>query len=164
VNYVITLFTTGNESLHEISNENGVRLVNFATSKNLRVKSSMFPNRNIHKYTWASPDGKTRSQIDYILVDRQRYSNVLHVQLFRATDCDSDHYWMVAKVRDRRALNKQRSHRLHMERFNEQFRVEVSNRFAALEHLDAEMDSNRSVALEDLDAEVEINSPWETIR
>jgi hypothetical protein len=26
--------TIGNESLHEISNDNGVRLVNFATSKN----------------------------------------------------------------------------------------------------------------------------------
>jgi hypothetical protein len=32
--------TTGNENLHEISNDNGVRLVNFATSKNLRVKST----------------------------------------------------------------------------------------------------------------------------
>jgi hypothetical protein len=30
--------TTGNESLHEISNDNGVRLVNFATSKNLSQK------------------------------------------------------------------------------------------------------------------------------
>jgi hypothetical protein len=29
----------GNKSLHEISNDNGVRLANFATSKNLRVKS-----------------------------------------------------------------------------------------------------------------------------
>jgi hypothetical protein len=51
--------TIRNESLHEISNDNGVRLVNFATSKNLRVKSTMFPHRNIHKYTWTSPDGKT---------------------------------------------------------------------------------------------------------
>jgi hypothetical protein len=48
----------GNESLHEISNDNGIRIVNFATSKNLRVKSMMFPHRNIHKYTWTSPDGK----------------------------------------------------------------------------------------------------------
>jgi hypothetical protein len=30
--------TYGNESLHEISNDNGVRLVNFATSKNLSQK------------------------------------------------------------------------------------------------------------------------------
>jgi hypothetical protein len=40
-----------NESLHEISNDNGVRLVNFVTSKNFRVKSTMFSLRNIHKYT-----------------------------------------------------------------------------------------------------------------
>jgi hypothetical protein len=41
----------GNESLHQDSNDNGVRVVNFATSKNLVVKSTMFPHRNIPKYT-----------------------------------------------------------------------------------------------------------------
>jgi hypothetical protein len=42
--------TIGNESLHEIINDNGVRVVKFATSKNLTVKSTMFPRRNIHKF------------------------------------------------------------------------------------------------------------------
>ena len=42
--------TIGQESLHQDSNVNGVRLVNFATSKNLVFKSTMFPHRNIHKY------------------------------------------------------------------------------------------------------------------
>jgi hypothetical protein len=46
--------TIGNESLHEISNDNGVRVVNFATSKNLIVKITMFPHCNIHKLTWIS--------------------------------------------------------------------------------------------------------------
>jgi hypothetical protein len=32
--------TIGNGSSHEISNDNGVRIVNFATSKNLVVKST----------------------------------------------------------------------------------------------------------------------------
>jgi hypothetical protein len=36
--------TIGNESFHETSNDNGVRVVNFATSKNLVVKSTMFPH------------------------------------------------------------------------------------------------------------------------
>jgi hypothetical protein len=64
----------------------------------------------------------------------------------------------VAKIRERIAVNKQGSHKFRMERFNlkklnevegkEKYRVEVSNRFAALE---------------DLDAEVEINTIWETI-
>jgi hypothetical protein len=34
--------TIGNQSLHQDSNDNGVRVVNFATSKNLVVKSTMF--------------------------------------------------------------------------------------------------------------------------
>jgi hypothetical protein len=55
-----------NESLHEISNDNGVRVVNFATSKNLVVRSTMFPYRKFHKYTWTSPEGNTHNQIDHI--------------------------------------------------------------------------------------------------
>jgi hypothetical protein len=62
--------TIGNESIHEISGDNGVRVVNFATSKNLTVKSTMLPHNNIHKYTWMSPDEKTLNQIDHILIDR----------------------------------------------------------------------------------------------
>jgi hypothetical protein len=58
----------GNESLHKISNDNGVRVVNFATSKNLIVKSTIFPHHNIYKFTWTSPDGKTHNQIDHILI------------------------------------------------------------------------------------------------
>ena len=51
--------TIANESLHQHSNDNDVRIVTFATSKNLVVKSTMFPHRNIQKYTRTSLDGKT---------------------------------------------------------------------------------------------------------
>jgi hypothetical protein len=84
--------------------------------------------------------------------------SVFDVQSFRTAGCDSDHYLVVAKVRERRAVSKQISQRFHMEKFHlkklhevegkEQYCVEVSNRF---------------VGLEDVDAEVEINSAWETI-
>jgi hypothetical protein len=43
--------TLRNERLHKISNDNGVRVVNPATSKNLIVKSTMFLHHNIHKFT-----------------------------------------------------------------------------------------------------------------
>jgi hypothetical protein len=39
-----------NESSYEISNDSGVRVVHFATSKNLAIRSTMFPHHNIHKY------------------------------------------------------------------------------------------------------------------
>jgi hypothetical protein len=41
--------TIENESLHATSNDNGVRVVNFAKSKNHTVKSTMLPHRNILK-------------------------------------------------------------------------------------------------------------------
>jgi len=41
--------TIGNESLHQESNDIGVRIMNFATSTNLVDESTMFPHRNIHK-------------------------------------------------------------------------------------------------------------------
>jgi hypothetical protein len=63
--------TIRNEHLHKISNDSGVRVVNFATSKNLLGKSTMFPHRNIHKYTWTTPEGKIHNQIDHILINRR---------------------------------------------------------------------------------------------
>jgi hypothetical protein len=57
-----------------------------------------------------------------------------------------------AKIRERLAVNKQGSHKFHMERFNlkklkevkgkEKYCVEASNRFGALEDLDVEVESN----------------------
>ena len=73
--------TIGNKSLHQDSNDNGVRTANFATSKNSVLKSTMFPHRDIHKYTWTSPDGKTHNQIDHILIDRRWLSIYLMYDL-----------------------------------------------------------------------------------
>jgi len=36
--------TIGNKSLHQDTNDNGVRIVNFATSKYVFVKNTMFPH------------------------------------------------------------------------------------------------------------------------
>jgi hypothetical protein len=62
------------------------------------------------------------------------------------SDCDSDHYLVVPKVRDRLAVRKQMVKKMDMERFNlkqlnevevkEQCQVTIKNNFAALEYLD----------------------------
>jgi hypothetical protein len=72
--------TMGNDSYMklEISSDNGVTVVNFATFKNLIIRSTTFPYYNIHKFNWPSPDGKTRNHIGHILIDR-RHSSVLDV-------------------------------------------------------------------------------------
>jgi hypothetical protein len=99
-----------------------------------------------------SPDGKPHNQIDYILVDRRRHSSVLDVRSFGAADGDTDHYLVVTKFREGLTMNKQRLERFHMERFNlkklnrvegkEQYLVQFSNRFSALQDLNAEVEIN----------------------
>jgi hypothetical protein len=107
----------------------------------------MFPHRNICKYNWTSPDGSTHNQIDHIQIDRRRHSSVLDVRSFRAADFNTDHYLVVAKIKERLAANKQGSHKFQMESFKklnevwakEKYHFEVSTRFVALEYLDAEV-------------------------
>jgi UDP-glucose 4-epimerase len=96
----------GNENLHEASNDNGVRVVNFATSKNVFMKSTIFPYHDIHKRTWTSPYGITCDQIDHILIDKRQHSNIIDVQSFRGAECDTDHYLVVAKLRERISVSK----------------------------------------------------------
>jgi hypothetical protein len=146
--------TIGNESLHEIVNDSGVKVVNFATSKNSVVKSTMFPHRKIRKYTQTSPEGYTHNQIDYILIDRRWYSSMLDVRSYRGADCDTDHYLVVAKLRERLAVSKQTVQKIDMERcdvkklnkgdFKEQYQVTIRNKFAALVNLEDSGDINKA--------------------
>jgi hypothetical protein len=151
--------TIGNESFHQDNIDNGVRVVNFATSKNLVVKSTMFHHRNIRKYTWTSPDWKTHHQIDHVLTDRRWHLSILDVRYFRGADCDTDHYLVITKVRDRLSVRKPETQKTDVERFNlkklsemevrKQFQISISNRFEALENFND---------IEDL------NTAWENIK
>ena len=153
--------TIGLESLHEESNDNGVRVINFATGKNLIVKSTYFKHKNIHKQTWISPDGGTRNQIDHVLADKRRHTNVLDVRSYRGADCDSDHLFVIAKIRERLSLNKTNGQLFGTKRLNVQgliegengikYAVEVTNRLAASKEID-ESDDNT------------VDKHWENVR
>jgi hypothetical protein len=74
----ILKLTIGNDRLHQNGNDNGVRLVNFATSRNLLVKSTTFPHRNLHKHTWNSPSGNTHNQLQHILIGGGIWKYAIH--------------------------------------------------------------------------------------
>jgi hypothetical protein len=68
----------GNESLHKINTDNGIRVVNFATS-DISIKSTMFPHRNFHKYTCSSHDGKKHNEIDHVLIDKRQSKSKVNI-------------------------------------------------------------------------------------
>jgi len=68
-------------SPHETRNDNGVRVVNFATLENLIVNRSMLPHLNIHKYIWTSPHWNTHNETEHVLIDKGN-SNVVDVLSF----------------------------------------------------------------------------------
>jgi len=69
-------------------------------------------------------------------------------------DCDTEHYLVIAKVRERLAVGKQAAQRFYGQRFNlrklnepevrEQYQIEITNRFAALEDLNDDEDVNKT--------------------
>jgi hypothetical protein len=103
-----------------------------------------------HIFGWLCQVGRLlvgrHNQIDHILIERRRHSSILDVRSFRAADCDTEHYLVVAMLgRDLQWVNK--GYSSYQEKLNEvegkeQYCVEISNRFTALENWDTEVDTN----------------------
>ena len=55
--------TIGNESLRNETNNNAIKMIQFAISEILSVRSSTFPHKDIHKETLYSADGRTVNQM-----------------------------------------------------------------------------------------------------
>ena len=58
----------GKHALEGDRTDNRERFVNFCALNNLAITSTMFPHKDIHKYTWTSPDGLHKNQILTILL------------------------------------------------------------------------------------------------
>jgi len=139
--------TVGNESLHQDSNNNGAKIVNFATSKNLFVKSMMFSHRNLNKYTWTSPDRKTRKPNVHRMADRRWYSSVLECAMYNLsgelTVILMTIWWLLylGKKFDGERFNRRKLNELEI---RTHYQIEITNRFAALENLSDGKDINKA--------------------
>jgi hypothetical protein len=78
----------------------------------------MFQHQSIQKYNWPSCNRKIDNQIDHVLTDKRWCSSILDVQSFRGADSDTDHYLVVAKVRERLTASKQAAQKFDVDRLN----------------------------------------------
>ena len=81
-----------------VQNEAGQRLTEFCQDNALVIANTLFQQ---HKrlYTWTSPDGRHRNQIDYILCTQRWGSSIQSAKTRLGADCGSDHELLIAKFR-----------------------------------------------------------------
>lgn len=89
----------GWHGLGDERSENGVCFVSFCATNNLAIVSTMFPHKNIHKYTWTAPNGRVRNQIDHVAVNGKFKRSVRDTRSYRGADSGSDHNLVITTVR-----------------------------------------------------------------
>ena len=69
------------------------------TDTHLHVSNTLFQQHKSRLYTWTSPDGQDRNQIDYILCSQRWRSSIQSAKTRPGSDCGSDHEFLIAKFR-----------------------------------------------------------------
>ena len=80
-------------------NEAGQRLIEFCQENALVIANTLFQHHKRRLYTWTSPDGQHRKQIDYILCSQRWRSSIQSEKTRPGADCGSDHELFIAKFR-----------------------------------------------------------------
>ena len=98
------------------------------------VTNTTFQQHPIRLYTWTSPGGIARNQIYYTMTGRRWRTTILVTKTRPSADCGSDHKLLVAKLKIKLIQKKRRSVpvRYDIETIHQEYRVAVTNRFAAL--------------------------------
>ena len=79
-------------------NEAGQRLIEFCQENALVIANTLFQQHKRRLYTWTSPDGQHRNQIDYILCSQRWRSSIQSAKTRPAAHYGSDHQLLIAKI------------------------------------------------------------------
>ena len=82
-----------------VRNEAGQRLTEFCQENTWVIANTLFQQHKRRLYTWTSPYGQYRNQIDYILCSWSWRSSIQSAKTRPGADCDSDHELLIAKFR-----------------------------------------------------------------
>ena len=102
------------------------------------IANTLFQQHKRGLYTWTSPDGQHRNQIDYILCSQRWRSSLQSAKIRPGADCGSENKLLFAKFRLK--LEKMgettRPFRYDLNQIPYDYTVEVTNRFKGLDLID----------------------------
>ena len=121
-----------------VQNEAGQRLTGFCQKSALVAENTLFQRHKRRLYTWTSPDGQHRNQIDYILCSQRWRSSIQSAKTRPGADCGSDHELLIAKFRLKlkKAGKTTRPFRYDLNQIPYDYTVEMRNRFKGLDLID----------------------------
>ena len=93
--FVLGVWNEAGQTLIEFCQENALVIANILFQQHKRRLVFKSPRL----YTWTSPDGQYRIQIDYILCSQRWRSSIQSAKTRPGADCGSDHKLLNAKVR-----------------------------------------------------------------
>ena len=113
----------------------GHRLTEFCQENALVIVNTRFQQHKRRLYTWTSPDGQHRNQVDYILCSQRWRSSIQSVKTRPGADCGLDHELLIAKFRLKlkKVGKTTRPFRYDLNQIPYNDTVEVTNRFKRLD-------------------------------
>ena len=76
-------------------------VANYAISNDMFLISTNFQHKKIHIRMWTSPDHQTINQIDHVMVSKGKMRLIQDVRSKRGYNCDSDHFLVQMKIRQK---------------------------------------------------------------
>ena len=127
----------GQHTFHTSTNDNGERLVGYASEHYLRFVQQRFAHRAGRMWSWSHPGGNHHSQIDHILVSARWINSDRNCRAYNTVNLESNHRIICANFRLSLRVTARQPNRIKLIDWNnlsipaikDRFQLELTKRF-----------------------------------